>query len=275
MPVRILRVADADDARLDAFTRLTDVSLRRVKEPAEGIYIAESAGVIRRAVEAGHRPVAFLMAERWVDGLVDVFEATPGDEVPVYVGEPELLQAVTGFNVHRGALAAIERPMLASATELLDALPPDVPARIIVLEAIVDHTNVGAIFRSAAALGAAAVLVSPECADPLYRRSVRVSMGTVFQIPWTRLAEWPGGLDALRGRGFTVAALALDEQAVDLDQFAANAPRRVALILGAEGDGLSRAVKDAADLALRIPMMAGVDSLNVAAASAVALWALR
>jgi tRNA G18 (ribose-2'-O)-methylase SpoU len=147
--------------------------------------------------------------------------------------------------------------------------------RIVILEDIVDHTNVGAIFRSVAALGADAVLVTPRCADPLYRRSVRVSMGTVFQVPWTRVDEWPAGLGALREAGFTVAALALSDGSLTLDDFAVNAPERVALILGTEGDGLTHAAQRAADVVVRIPMAGGVDSLNVAAASAVALWALR
>lgn len=272
MTVAVVRIADPTDPRLDAFTRLTDVALRRVKEPAEGIYIAESAGVIRRAVEAGHRPRAYLMAERWIDGLGDLL---PAHGAPVYVADADVLRAVTGFNVHRGALAVMERPQLRSVQGLLDSLPSSPRARIVVLEAIVDHTNVGAIFRSAAALGAAAVLVSPQCADPLYRRSVRVSMGAVFQVPWTRMGSWPSDFDELRSRGFLVAALALTDDAIDLDQFSEEAHDRVALVLGAEGDGLSRSAIDNADVAVRIPMSRGVDSLNVAAASAVALWSLR
>lgn len=277
MTFEVIRITDPTDPRLDPFARLTDVALRRVKEPAEGLYMAESAGVIERAIEAGHRPRAFLMAERWVDGLRDVLDSIGDDDErpPIYTAEPAVLRDVTGFNVHRGALAAMQRPRLPTIDALLDSLPPDRRTRLVVLEAIVDHTNVGAIFRSAAALGADAVLVSPHCADPLYRRSVRVSMGAVFQVPWTRVESWPSDLDVLRHRGFVVAALALDVDALDLDDFVAREPRCVALVLGAEGDGLSTSAIEQADVSVRIPMSGGVDSLNVAAASAVALWALR
>jgi len=186
------------------------------------------------------------------------------------VGESELLERITGFVMHRGALASMHRPVLPPVAELLrDA------RRVVVLEDIVDHTNVGAIFRAVAGLGADAVLVTPRCADPLYRRSVRVSMGAVLQIPWTRLDEWPAGGDRLREAGFTVAGLALADDAVDLADFAADAPERVAFLLGTEGDGLSRGALDAADLVVTIPMRHGVDSLNVAAAAAVALWSVR
>jgi tRNA G18 (ribose-2'-O)-methylase SpoU len=269
------RIVDPADERLVDYRDLTDVTLRSRHEPAKGLYIAESASVIRRAVQAGHRPRSLLMAERWLDDLADVLDVI-GDRVPVYVAAAETMQGVTGFNVHRGALAAMHRPPLAPVASILGAACAGTPApRVVVLEDIVDHTNVGAIFRSAAALGADAVLVTPRCADPLYRRSVRVSMGTVFQVPWTRLDAWPGDLDVLRGAGFVVAGLALTEQAVPLDDFAARGTDRVALVLGTEGDGLSRTALDAVDVHVRIPMAGGVDSLNVAAASAVALWALR
>ena len=277
MPV--IRIAEPTDDRLADYTRLTDVVLRAKHEPAKGLYIAESAEVIRRAVEAGHRVRSLLMAERWLEGLADVITDVGGGEdgdVPVFVAEPEVLQAITGFNMHRGALAAMHRPELPSVGALLDdACTGTGPWRVVVLEDIVDHTNVGAIFRSAAALGAHAVLVAPRCADPLYRRSVRVSMGTVFQVPWTRMTDWSQGLADLWERGFTVAALALVEDSVSLDDFAADPPERLAVVLGAEGDGLSRAAVQSADLVVRIPMAGAVDSLNVAAASAVALWALR
>lgn len=272
MPV--LRVSDASDDRLADYVGLTDVVLRSRHEPEKGLYIAESAGVIRRAIEAGHRPRSFLMAERWLDGLSDLVDADP--DVPVYIADPEALNAVAGFNVHRGALAAMHRPALESVRGLMGRLHgTGQTLRVVVLEDIVDHTNVGAIFRSAAALGATAVLVAPQCADPLYRRSVRVSMGTVFQVPWTRMHDWIGDLDELRAEGYTVAALALSDGAVSLDEFAVDAPQRVALVLGAEGDGLSARALASADVVVRIPMVGGVDSLNVAAASAVALWALR
>jgi tRNA G18 (ribose-2'-O)-methylase SpoU len=277
--VPVIRITDPEDARLDDYARLTDVVLRSRHEPAKGLYIAESAEVIRRAVEAGHAVRSMLMAERWVEGLGGVLEAAgagPAGDVPVYVAEPDVLQAITGFNMHRGALAAMHRPVLESVADLLArACGGPGPHRIVVLEDIVDHTNVGAIFRSAAALGAEAVLVAPRCADPLYRRSVRVSMGTVFQVPWTRMTDWDAGLADLRAHGFTVAALALADASMSLDDLAASPPARLALVLGAEGDGLSRAALESADLVVRIPMAGAVDSLNVAAASAVALWALR
>ena len=274
----IIRLTDPDDDRLADYTRLTDVALRRRLEPERGLYMAESTKVIRRALDAGHRPRSFLMTERWLpelaDVLADVEARFPG--VPVYVGPAEVVETITGFHLHRGALAAMHRPELPRVGDLLAAARGGAGARrVAVLEGVVDHTNVGAVFRSAAALGVDVVLVSPECADPLYRRSVRVSMGTVFQVPWTRLEPWPGGLDLLRTAGFTVAALALADDAVALDDLAAAPPERLALVLGTEGDGLSRRAVAAADVVVRIPMAGGVDSLNVAAASAVAFWATR
>ena len=259
-------VSDPADPRLRDYVQLTDVVLRRVSEPAGGLYIAESPKVIARALEAGHRPRSVLTLERW---LPDLEQLLQGFDVPVYVGESALLEEVTGYLMHRGALASMHRPELPSvASVLADA------RRVVVLEDIVDHTNVGAIFRAVAGLGADAVLITPRCADPLYRRSVRVSMGAVLQVPWTRLAEWPEGAEELHAAGFTIAALALDTDAVDLAEFAANPPERVALLMGAEGDGLSRPALSAADVVVTIPMQRDVDSLNVAAASAVALWAL-
>jgi tRNA G18 (ribose-2'-O)-methylase SpoU len=277
MPV--IRIDDAADERLADYFGLTDVALRSKHEPAKGLYIAESSSVIRRAVEAGHRPRSFLMAERWLPDMADVLETVGAGEdgdIPVFVADVVVLKEITGFHLHRGALAAMHRPVLPGVSEMLAQARSGGPARrIVVLEDIVDHTNVGAIFRSVAALGADAVLVTPRCADPLYRRSVRVSMGTVFQVPWTRLDAWPGDMDLLRSEGFCVAALALAPDAVSLDDFVASAPDRVALVLGTEGDGLSDAAIAGADVRVRIPMMGGVDSLNVAAASAVAVWALR
>ncbi|WP_069387616.1 TrmH family RNA methyltransferase [Cellulosimicrobium cellulans] len=282
--VRVVRVTDPADERLGDYTRLTDVALRAKHEPEKGLYIAESSTVIRRALAAGHRPRSFLMAERWLADLAPEIEELPvddapggtGEPVPVYVGEPDVLEAITGFHLHRGALAAVHRPPLPSVHDLVTGARDGAGARrVAVLEDIVDHTNVGAIFRSAAALGVDAVLVSPRCADPLYRRSVRVSMGTVFQVPWTRFETWPGGLAALQDDGFTVAALALSDDAVSLDELVADPPQRLALVLGTEGDGLSRGAVEAADQVVTIPMAGGVDSLNVAAASAVAFWATR
>ena len=273
----VVRVTDPADPRLSDYTDLTDVRLRTAREPAEGLYMAESSTVIRRALEAGHRPRSFLMADRWLESMTDVLES--GDVprgTPVYLADETVLKQVTGFHLHRGALAAMHRPELPSVHELVTTARGGAGARrVAVLEDLVDHTNVGAIFRSAAALGVDAVLVSPRCADPLYRRSVRVSMGTVFQVPWTRLGSWPGGLHALQDDGFTVAALALAEDAVSLDDLVADPPERLAMVLGTEGDGLSRGAVAAADVVVTIPMAGGVDSLNVAAASAVAFWATR
>lgn len=268
MPV--LRIDDPADPRLADYRDLTDVALRRVLEPAGGLYIAESAKVITRALAAGHRPRSILVQEKW---LPDV-EALAGD-APVYVVTDAAAEELTGYAVHRGALAAMHRPELPPLADVLAG------ARLVlVLEDIVDHTNVGAAFRAAAGLGADAVVVSPRCADPLYRRSVRVSMGTVFQVPWTRMPEglggpWAAGRAAFEQAGMHVAALALADGALPLDEFAASRPERVALVLGAEGDGLSRRAIAAADTVVTIPMHGGVDSLNVASAAAVALWALR
>lgn len=260
-------ITDATDDRLADYRDLTDVALRRVLEPEGGLYIAESAKVIARAIAAGHRPRSVLVQEKW---LPDVAGLVTDASVPVYVVTPEIAESLTGYAVHRGALAAMHRPELPALADVV------ADARlVVVLEDIVDHTNVGAIFRAAAGLGADAVLVSPRCADPLYRRSVRVSMGTVFQVPWTRLPEWSDARGVLHDAGFQLAALALADDAVSLDAFSARRPERVALMLGAEGDGLSRRALEAADTVVTIPMAGGVDSLNVAAASAVALWELR
>lgn len=263
-------IDDPADERVADFLRLTDVSLRRRLEPERGLYLAESEKVIRRALAAGHRPRAFLMARKWLAELGDLVEAAEADGVPVYVAGDDVIRDMTGFHLHRGALASMSRPELPALGDVLDRA-----RRVVVLEDIVDHTNVGAVFRSAAALGVDAVLVTPRCADPFYRRSIRVSMGTVFQVPWTRTGPWPAGVDELRAAGFTVAAFALEEGAVCLDDLAADPPERLALVMGAEGDGLGRRTVAAADLVVRIPMAGGVDSLNVAAASAVAMWALR
>jgi len=264
MPV--IALTDPADERLADYRDLTDVALRRRIEPAAGLYMAEGAKVISRALAGGHRPRSLLVAERWLDSVESLVDA----HTPIYVAPAAVLESVTGYDVHRGALAAMHRPVLASVADVVrDA------RLVVVLEGIVDHTNVGAIFRSVAGLGADAILVSPTCADPLYRRSVKVSMGTVFQVPWTRIEPWPAALGELRDVGFTVAALALSDDAVSLADFAAAGHERVALVMGTEGDGLSRGALDGADQVVTIPMAGGVDSLNVAAASAVAVWELR
>ena len=265
--MHINRITDLSAPELQDYQRLTDVALRRVSEPAGGLYIAESAKVIARALAAGHRPRSVLLLEQWLPDVTALLEQY---DVPVFIGTAELLETLTGFEMHRGALASMHRPALPDPAELLrDA------RRVVIIEDVVDHTNVGAIFRSVAGLGADAVLVTPRCADPLYRRSVRVSMGTVLQVPWTRLPDWPEAASVLKDNGFHLAALALADDAVSLDVFAVDPPERVAIMLGAEGDGLSRQALEAADTIVTIPMLHGVDSLNVAAASAVALYALR
>ena len=264
------RIDDPADPRLGDYVGLTDVALRRRTEPERGLYIAESEKVIRRALRAGHRPRSYLMADRWLTDLADLVERAETEGIPVFVGEHDVIESLTGFHLHRGALAAMQRPVPATLAEVLDGA-----RRGLGLEDVVDHTNVGAVFRSAAALGVDAVLVTPRCADPLYRRSIRVSMGTVFQVPWTRIDPWPGGVEQLHALGFTVAALALGDESVGLDELAVAPPERLALVLGTEGDGLSPRTIAAVDLTVRIPMAGGVDSLNVAAAGAVAAWALR
>ena len=270
-------VTDRDDPRLSDYVGLTDVALRTRVEPANGLYIAESSVVLGRALRAGHRPRSVLLAPRWLPDVEAMLDEVPGGEpVTVYVADEPVLEAITGFHVHRGALAAMRRPDLPPVADVLAGARGGTGARrVAVLEDLVDHTNVGAAFRSAAALGVDAVLVTPRCADPLYRRSVRVSMGTVFQVPWTRIDPWPGGIATLRDAGFVTASLALSDDAVSLDDLVADPPERLALVLGTEGDGLKPATVAAGDVTVRIPMAGGVDSLNVAAAAAVAFWATR
>ena len=268
MPIE--RVTDASDPRLADYRDLTDVALRRVLEPQGGLYLAESAKVLSRALAAGHSPRSVLTQDKWVADVQGLLETARATDTPVYVVDADVAESVTGYAVHRGLLASMHRPENPPALELLAHA-----RRVVVLEDLVDHTNVGAVFRAAVGMGADAVLVSPRCADPLYRRSIRVSMGTVFQVPWTRLPAWREGAELLHEAGFHITALALAEDAVSLDDFVENPPERVAIVLGAEGDGLSRQAIAAADSTVTIPMTGGVDSLNVAAASAVALWALR
>lgn len=268
----IIHVTDPDDERLQDYFHLTDVALRSRDEPGKGLYMAESSKVIERAVRAGHRPRSFLMTQRWLGDLGEVLRAVAerDGDVPVFVGAPGVVEAITGFNLHRGALAAMHRPAPVPLADLLAGAQ-----RIAVLEDIVDHTNVGAVLRSAAALGVDGVVISPRCADPLYRRSVRVSMGAAITLPHHRIATWPSGLAELRAAGFTLVALALGDGAISLDEFEQELPPKIAWLLGTEGTGLSAGAIAAADHVVTIPMRAGVDSLNVAAASAVAFWASR
>lgn len=265
-------IDDPDDPRVRDYLHLTDVALRSRSEPEQGLYLAESIEVIRRAVDAGHRPRSLLMAPKWLASMDEVLRRTgagPYGEIPVYLGTESLLRQITGFHLHRGAIAAMHRPQLPSVTSVLAGA-----RTVAICEDIVDHTNVGAIFRSAAGLGADAILVTPRCADPLYRRSVRVSMGAVFSVPWTRMARWPDDLAQLRSLGFAIVGLDPDPGSVPLQEFGRSRPERLALVLGTEGPGLSAQARHELDVRVRIPMSPQVDSLNVAAAAAVAFWAL-
>lgn len=266
--MRIQRVRSLDAPELTDYTQLTDVALRRVREPEEGLYLAESPKVIERALRAGHRPRSVLLLEEWlpkVEPLLADFE-----DVPVFVGESDQLEQLTGFHLHRGALASMHRPALRDPAELLQE-----SKRVVVLEDLADHTNVGLVFRSIAALGADAVLLTPACADPLYRRAVRVSMGATLQIPWARLPAWPEAAPMLSDAGFELAAFSLRDDAEDLSVFVRDLPERLALMFGSEGPGLSWRALRAATHTVVIPMEHGVDSLNVSTAAALALYAVR
>jgi tRNA G18 (ribose-2'-O)-methylase SpoU len=262
----IIPVDDPADPRLSDFTDLTDVELRRRREPAEGLFIAEGEKVIRRAAQAGYPMRSMLLSGKWLPVMRDVLDEV---SAPAYVMTPELAERVTGYHVHRGALAAMGRTPLPAPETLLAAA-----RRVVITEGVNDHTNIGAIFRSAAALGMDGVLLSPSCADPLYRRSVKVSMGAVFAVPYARLGAWPHGLESVGEAGFRLLALTPDAAAVPLDEAGAHRLPRVALLLGAEGTGLSVRALEAADERVRIPMAHGVDSLNVGAAAAVAFYAV-
>jgi tRNA G18 (ribose-2'-O)-methylase SpoU len=259
----LIEVTDPTDVRLADYRDLRDVQLRTHLETQHGLFLAEGEKVVRRAVEAGHAPRSFLMSPRWLGGLADVLATT---DVPCYVVSEAMAEEVTGFHVHRGALASLERRALPMLEEVLDGA-----RRVLVLEDVVDHANVGAIFRCGAGFGFDAVLLSPRCADPLYRRSVKVAMGAVFSVPWTRLPDWFDALPYLSAHGFPTVALTLADEAVPLDEAVAGLDR-VALVLGSEGHGLSPRWERVADRRAVIPMRQGVDSLNVAAAAAVACY---
>ncbi|GAA1716496.1 TrmH family RNA methyltransferase [Propioniferax innocua] len=264
----LIEIDDPEDDRLADYVRLRDVSLRRRLETENGLFIAEGEKVIHRAVAAGYRPRSFLLAERWLASLEDVLSTHPG--VPVYVVSEAMAEQVTGFHVHRGALASLHREVRHGVDDLLAM------NRLVVCEDIVDHTNVGAILRCTAGLGWDGVLLAPRAADPLYRRSIKVAMGAVFDLPWARLPDWADAVPTLQRAGFTVLALALSDDARDLPEVAASLPAdvKVALLLGTEGAGLSSTWIDQADHVVKIPMFAGIDSLNVAAAAAVACYSL-
>ncbi len=259
----LVAVTSADDPRLADYRDLRDVELRKSLEAAHGLFLAEGEKVVRRAVEAGYAPRSFLMAERWLPGLADLLEST---DAPCFVMTEALAEEVTGFHVHRGALASLARTPLPDLDDVLAGA-----RSVLVLEDLVDHTNVGAVFRSGAAMGFDAVLLAPRCADPLYRRAVKVAMGAVFSVPWTRLEDWYDALPALSARGFTTMALTLAEDSVPIEE-AVHGVDRLALVLGSEGHGLSPRWEAAADVRTTIPMAPGIDSLNVAAASAVACY---
>lgn len=284
--MQFITIDSIDDERVAAYTNLTEIQLRNRLEPERGLFIAESPKVIDRALAAGREPISLLVEEPWIEGMSQTFDVVDkrwGTDIPVYVASPEQLRQLTGYRLHRGALSAMRRWPLPSVEETCrDA------RRVAVMENIVDHTNVGALMRSAAALDVDAVLVTPSCGDPLYRRAARVSMGTVFQIPWTRIGGddkhfWPRrGLEELRSLGFSTVAMALSDDSISLDELTRrlnNSPEsadhidKLALIFGTEGDGLSRHTIAGADLTVKIPMSHGVDSLNVAASSAVAFYA--
>ena len=269
----IIEISDFSDSRLDLFARLTEGQLRRRQESEQGIFIAESPKVIERALNGGYTPVALLMEQKHIEGDgAPIIARCP--EVPVYTASRQVLEALTGFALTRGVLCAMERRTLPTVEELLQNA-----RRVAVLEGIVDPTNVGAIFRSAAALNMDAVLVTPTCCDPLYRRAVRVSMGTVFQVPWTKIGDdhtqWPHpGLERLQALGFKTAAMALRDDSVSIDDAGLLSEDKLAIVLGTEGDGLANDTIANCDYTVKIPMSHEVDSLNVAAASAVAFWQL-
>lgn len=271
----LISLADLSDPRVKDFTQLKDVNLRKSFEAEHGLYLAESFSVISRALAAGHRPRSVLTSEQWLGRLQETLGAR-AEEIPIFVAEEKQLIRITGFSMHRGAIAAMERPPLPELDEVLSGA-----RAVLILEDLVDHTNVGAAIRSAAAMGFDAILTSPHCADPLYRRAVRVSMGTVFSLPWTRIDSWPD-TTALKANGFTVAGLALSDQAISLPDFctslesevAQGQEPKVALVVGTEGPGMSKQALSQCDQLVKIPLSHGVDSLNVAAAGAVACYAV-
>ena len=270
----IIEITDFSQPELDIYARLTEAQLRNRKEPEKGLFIAESTKVIRRALDAGYEPVSFLMERKHIDGQARELIDRCGD-IPVYTADRDILARLTGYELTRGILCAMRRPKLPALEEVCAGA-----RRIAVLEGIVDATNVGAIFRSAAALHMDAVLLTPTCCDPLIRRAARVSMGTVFQIPWTVIgespADWPQpGIRRLQELGFKTAAMALNDDSVPIDDPVLGAEEKLAIVLGTEGDGLSKSTIADCDYTVLIPMSHDVDSLNVAAASAVAFWQLK
>lgn len=277
---KIIEITSLEAPELAVYTHLTEAQLRNRLEPEKGIFIAESPKVIKLALDCGYQPLSLLTERKHINGqaaeiISRLEEDTSGNDIPVYTADDGVLEALTGYALYRGVLCAMRRPILKTAEEVCRGA-----SRIAVLENIADATNVGAIIRSAAALNMDAVLVTPSCCDPLCRRAVRVSMGTVFQITWTYIganrSEWErSGAELLRGLGFKTAAMALDDNSVSMDDPRLAAESRLAIILGSEGDGLAKKTIADCDYTVKIPMSHGVDSLNVAAASAVAFWELR
>jgi len=265
--VTFVEVTDPADARLQEYRDLRDVQLRQSLEAEHGLFLAEGEKVVRRALEAGHAARSFLMAPRWVESLADVLSHS---DAPCYVLSEAEIETITGFHVHRGALASLTRQALPAAETVLEGA-----RRVVVLENLVDHGNVGSVFRNAAALGVDAVLVTPQCADPLYRRAIKTSMGNVFHVPWTRVAGMPDALALLRAAGFLTVALTLSDDAISLEQLVARDEPQIAMVFGTEGAGVDPRTAAHVDLRVRIPMADGVDSLNVAAATAVAFYATR
>ena len=271
---KIIEITDLNMPELDVYARLTEAQLRARMEAERGVFIAESLKVIELALNAGCIPLSLLMERRHLQGQGASLMARCPD-IPVYTADRDVLASLTGYALTRGILCAMQRPSPRTAKSLLaDA------RRVAVLEGIVDSTNMGAIFRSAAALGMDAVLLTPTCCDPLCRRAVRVSMGTIFQVPWARIGDcpedWPqAGMELLHKNGFATAAMALDDRAISIDDVRLRQEEKLAVLLGTEGDGLSHQTIAHCDYTVMIPMEHGVDSLNVAAASAVAFWQLR
>ena len=263
--VRIVAINNLNDPAVGDFVRLRDVNLRKLLETERGIYIAEGKKVIRRALDAGHKPRSFLLTERWLEELAPAIENL---DVEAFVGDEGLIESITGFHVHRGALAAFERPQLVNLEQLLES-----SAKVFVIEDVTDHANVGAIFRNAAGLGMDAIVLAPRAADPYYRRAIKVSMGAVFAVPFARVDDWQGLPALLRTKGFTSIALCLDEDAINFDTISPTG--KIAVLLGSEGHGLSKNWLNAADIKAKIEMRKGIDSLNVAATSSIAAWHLR
>lgn len=271
---RIIKISSLTEPGVELFSTLTEAQLRNKVEPQKGIFIAESPKVIQVALNAGYEPVALLCEQRHIEGDAKAIINQCG-EIPMYTGERALLEQLTGYTLTRGVLCAMRRPQEHSASELLQAITGSESAhrqkRIVVIDGVVDTTNIGAIFRSAAALDIDAVLLTRNSCDPLNRRAVRVSMGSVFLVPWT----WLDSYDTLHNYGFKTAAMALTDQSVSIDDATVACVERLAIIMGTEGDGLPQETINGADYVVRIPMAHGVDSLNVAAAAAVAFWQLR